>query len=79
MENDNKNQLVEQARTKMSLDGTIPSYIINDSTSLALSDKYLLDLIGDWIIEKNEYIRGELQQEIINYTDELIRTKKFKG
>lgn len=79
MENNNKNQAVEQAREKMLSSGTIPSYIINDSISLALTDRYLFDLISDWATENNDFIKNELQQEIINYTDELIRVKKLKG
>lgn len=77
MENDMKNQLVEEARYKMSLDLSIPSNIISDSTSLALKDKYLYDLISDWLIENNEYNKDEMLKEIVNYTDEMLRMKRL--
>lgn len=77
MENDQKNQLIEHARYKMSLDLSIPSTIINDSVLLALKDKYLFDLIADWVEEHNEYNKTEMKKEIINYTEEILRTKKL--
>lgn len=77
MENDMRNQLVEQARYKMSLDLSIPSKIINDSTSLALKDEYLYDLMSDWLTEKNEYNKDEMLKEIVNYTDEILRMKRL--
>lgn len=77
MENDQKNQLIEYARYEMSLDLDIPSNIVNDSAQLALKDKYLLDLISDWINEKNEFNKTEMRKEIINYTEEILRTKKI--
>lgn len=75
MENDVKNQLVEQVKTKMSKDWTIPAGIITTSTSLALKDAYLYDLMSDWLEEKNDYIKHEMLKEIINYTDEMNRVK----
>lgn len=77
MENDMKNQLVEKARYEMSLDLTVPLNTINDSTTLALKDKYLYDLIGDWLSERNDHNKNELLKEIVNYTDEILRVKRL--
>lgn len=77
METDQKNQLIEHARYKMSLDSSIPSNITNDSSILALKDKYLYELIADWVEEKNELNKDEMKKEIINYTEEVLRKKKM--
>jgi len=77
MENDQKNQSIEHARYQMSLDLTIPSNIVSDSTYLALKDNYLFELIADWVEEKNDYNKSEMKKEIINYTEEILRTKKM--
>jgi hypothetical protein len=77
MTNDQKNQLIEHARYKMSLDFSIPSNIVADSALLALKDKYLYELIADWVEEKNELNKDEMKKEIINYTEEILRTKKL--
>jgi hypothetical protein len=77
MENDIKNQIIEKVWIKMSNDYTIPAGIISSSTSLALSDDYLLDLLSDWLDEKNDYIKHEMLKEIINYTDEMARIKSL--
>jgi len=77
MENDVKNQLVEQVKNRMSKDWTIPSDIISNSASLALKDVYLYDLMSDWLKEKNDYNKHEMLKEIINYTDEMIRIKRL--
>lgn len=77
-ENDQKNQLIEHAKYKMSLDLSIPSNIAIDSAMLALKDKYLYELISDWVEERNEYNRSEMKKEIINYTEEINRTKNLK-
>lgn len=77
MENDMKNQLVEEARYKLSLDLKVPLNVIDTSLSLALKDDYLFDLIGDWLKERNEHIKDEMLKEIVNYTDEVIRLKRL--
>lgn len=74
MENDIKNQLVEHARLQM-FDVLVPFDTIVLSTSLALRDDYLFDLMSDWVKEKNDYNKNEMLSEIINYTDEIQRKK----
>lgn len=74
MENDIKNQLVEHARLQM-FDVSVPFDTIVLSTSLALRDEYLFDLMSDWLKEKNDYNKNEMLSEIINYTDEIQRKK----
>lgn len=74
MENDIKNQLVEHARLQM-FDVSVPFDTIILSTSLALRDEYLFDLMADWLKEKNDYNKNEMLNEIINYTDEIQRKK----
>lgn len=77
MESDQKNQLIEHARYKMSLDFSIPSNIVHDASLLALKDKYLYELIADWVEELNEFNKNEMKKEIINYTEEILRTKSI--
>lgn len=61
----------------MSLDTSIPSNIVLDSTSFALKDEYLYELLMDWLKEHNEYNKDEMKKEIVNYTDEILRKKKL--
>ena len=49
----------------------------NRSIEIAYNDSYLLDLMEDWLKEKNDYIKNEMLNEIINYTDEIQRRKSL--
>lgn len=77
MKNEVKHQNLEKIRYDMSLDTSIPSNIVLDSTSFALKDEYLYELLMDWLKEHNEYNKDEMKKEIVNYTDEILRKKKL--
>lgn len=61
--------IVEDILTKPNVD----AQLIIKANKLALEDDYLYDLMVDWMKETNDYIKGEMFQEIINYTEEVIR------
>ena len=77
MENNVKNQLVGHIYTKLLIDSDLSSDMANRSIEIAYNDSYLLDLMEDWLKEKNDYIKNEMLNEIINYTDEIQRRKSL--
>jgi len=64
-------------RSELSKLKNVNSTVINSAIRLSLEDKYLSDLINDCLQENNEHNKNEMAQEIVNYTEEVLRKSKL--
>lgn len=78
MENDKFFEL-SYIRDTMLENPFIDGITVWNAAKLALEDKYLRDLMIDWMKETNTYIKSEMLNEVINYTDEILRKLKAKN
>ena len=48
-----------------------------EAAKLALEDKYLYELMLDWMIVTDSDIKNMLMEEVVNYTEEILRKIKI--
>lgn len=63
-------------RDEMLTDPNVPGLVIWQAAKLASEDKYLYDLMIDWMKEPEGEAKNMMKEEIINYTDEKLRMFK---
>jgi hypothetical protein len=61
----------------MLTDPSVPGLVVWQAAKLALEDKYLYDLLVDWMKEPGGESKDMMKEEIINYTDEILRKSKL--
>jgi len=64
-------------RDEMIADPNVPGLIVWQAAKLALEDKYLYELLLDWMKEPEGETKNMMREEIINYTDEMLRKSKL--
>lgn len=60
-------------RDEMLTDPNVPGLIVWQAAKLALEDKYLYDLLIDWMKEPDGETKNMMKEEVINYTEEMLR------
>lgn len=75
---DKKFEQIMIIRDTMIEDPTINSSLVWNAAKIANEDKYLYDLMIDWMKETNSYSKQMMQDEILNYTEEILRKMKVK-
>lgn len=66
-------------RDEMLTDPNVPGLIVWQAAKLALEDRYLYDLLVDWMKEPEGEAKNMMKEEVINYTDEYLRKLKIKN
>lgn len=74
----NKQQVLEDISSKL-LITNIEMDLANQAISLSYEDSYLYDLLLDWSKENNNSLKKEMHDEIINYTEEILRLGNKNG
>lgn len=64
-------------RDEMLADPNVPGLIVWQAAKLALEDKYLYELLLDWMKEPEGETKNMLREEVINYADEMLRKSKL--
>lgn len=54
-------------------DPSVDFKVVNSAGKLASEDKYLYELMVDWMKSTDNYIKGAMKDEILNYTEEVLR------
>jgi hypothetical protein len=65
-------------RDEMLADPNVPGLIVWQAAKLALEDKYLYELLLDWMKEPEGETKNMMREEVINYTDEMLRKSKIQ-
>lgn len=78
MENKELDQIIV-IRDEMLTDPNVEGLLVWNAAKIALEDKYLYDLMVDWMKETNDDIKHEMLQEVVNYTDETLRKMKINN
>jgi hypothetical protein len=66
-------------RDEMLADPNVPGLIVWQAAKLASEDKYLYELLLDWMKEPEGEAKNMMREEVINYTDEILRKAKING
>lgn len=66
-------------RDEMLTDPNVPGLIIWQAAKLALEDKYLYNLLVDWMKESDGEAKNMMKDEVINYTGEILRKMKIQN
>lgn len=76
---ENKFEQLYFVRDTMLENPNVESRLVWLAAKIAEEDKYLYDLMLDWMKEINDYNKSEMLAEVINYTDEFLRKTKVKN
>lgn len=75
---ENKQKQIEEIAPRLA--DASPNNIVTIVRAISLSygDQYLYDLIVDWDKERNNTVKDEMKDEVITYTEEVLRQLKNK-
>jgi hypothetical protein len=60
-------------KEEMLMDKTVDARVILNAAKLAEEDKYLYDLMIDYMSSIDPDIKNMLKEEVVNYTEEMAR------
>lgn len=66
-------------KDEMLMDKDIDAQTVLKSAKLAEEDNYLYELMIDWMKVVDPNIKSMLKDDILNYTEEMIRTMKIRN
>jgi hypothetical protein len=69
----NKFEQLAIIRDEILTDPNVSASLVWDAAKIAEEDKYLNDLLLDWMKSTNEFAKGLYLDEILNYTEEKLR------
>lgn len=75
----NKFEQLSIIRDEILTDTLVNASIIWDAAKIAEEDKYLNDLMLDWMKSTNSFAKALFLDEICSYTEEKLRLLNIKG
>lgn len=66
-------------RDELLTDPQVPGLIVWNAAKIAMEDKYLYELMIDWMKSVDGEPKDMMKEEIINYTEEILRKMDFKN
>lgn len=76
---DTKLQSLCIIKDEMLMNPSVDASLILKAYRLAEEDKYLYELMRDWMIVTDPSMKDLLMDEVVNYTQEFIRKTKIKN
>lgn len=79
--NNMENKLEELViiKDEMLMDPSVDASLVLKAYRIAEEDKYLYELLIDWMKVVDPYIKNMLRDEVFNYTEEVIRAQKIRN
>jgi hypothetical protein len=66
-------------KDELLMDKTVDARVVINAAKLAEEDNYLYELLIDWMKVTDENIKDMLRDEVINYTEEVLRKMKIRN
>lgn len=66
-------------KDEMLMDKTVDASTVIKASKIAEDDKYLYELMVDYMTVVDPVIKNMLRDEVINYTEEIIRKAKIRN
>lgn len=66
-------------KDELLMDPSVDASLVLKAYRMAEGDKYLYELMIDWMKVVDPNIKNMLRDELVNYTEEVIRTQKIKN
>ena len=66
-------------KDELLMDKTVDARTIINAAKIAEEDTYLYDLLIDWMSVVDPNIKNMLKDEVINYTEEVLRKMKIRN
>lgn len=66
-------------RDEILTDPNVNASLVWDAAKIAIEDKYLYNLLIDWMKSTNEFSKALFLDEIFSYTEEVLRKLNFNA
>lgn len=66
-------------KDELLMDKTVDARVVINAAKLAEEDNYLYELLIDWMKVTDENIKDMLRDEVLNYTEEMLRKMKIRN